>query len=382
MNRHIVSRSLIALSLAAAPVALTAQQTSKPATPTPAAATPIEFSGLLFPQFIYGGPKGNGTRSQNQFQLERAYLTAKAKVADRTSIRFTADVFRPGGNAGWTMRAKYAFVQYDYWMNNEGFMGTTAQARLGMQQTVIIEQDESLWPRYIAKTAVERAGFFSASDLGLSTTIGFGNGMGEVFAMVSNGPGYAQPEVDRFKDWQFRLTLNPIGNAMTPAGGLLISPWYYKGTVQSGLRPAEGRKHDRFGVLAGWKSPAFTIGAQLAKSTNENEAVNGGNVVTTDRTGSVTSAYTVLKPLALMNPNGNKSWGVVLRWDALDSDNGYAPNAGDFAPAKGHFVVAGVTYDVNNRFSWALDYQQGSPEGVNIPALDTRTYNLHASVAF
>ena len=382
MNRQIVSRSLVALALVAGPAALSAQQAAQPATTTPTASTPIEFSGLLFPQFIYGGPKGNGTRSLNQFQLERAYLTAKAKVADRTSIRFTADVFRPGANAGWTMRAKYAFVQYDYWTNNEGFMGTNAQARLGMQQTVIIEQEENLWPRYIAKTAVERAGFFSSSDLGLSTTIGFGKGMGEVFAMVSNGPGYAQPEVDRFKDWQFRVTLNPIGNAMSPAGGLVVSPWYYKGTVQSALRAAEGRKHDRYGVLAGWKAPAFTLGGQLAKSTNENEVINAGNVVTTDRTGSVLSAYTVLKPFALVNPNGNKTWGIVLRWDKLDSDNGYAPNAGDFAPPQGHFVVAGITHDVNNRLSWSLDYQQGSPEGVNAPALDTRTYNVHASVAF
>ncbi|NUO62476.1 MAG: hypothetical protein HOQ11_03120 [Gemmatimonadaceae bacterium] len=378
MTRQIVSRSLIALAIAA-PATLAAQQPAQTSTTT-TVSMPIEFSGLLFPQFIYGGPKGNGTRSANQFQLERAYLTAKAKIADRTSIRLTSDIFRPGAGAGYTMRAKYAFVQYDYWMNNQGFMGTNAQARLGMQQTVIIEQDESFWPRYIAKTAVERAGFFSASDLGLSTTIG--NKRGEVFAMVSNGPGYAQPEVDRFKDWQFRLTVNPIGNVMATGGGLLISPWYYKGTVQSGLRPAEGRKHDRYGVLAGWKSPVFTLGGQVAKSTNENEALNAGNVVTTDRSTSLVTVYTVLKPLAMMSATGSKAWGVVLRYDKLSGDNGYVPNAGDFAPLDGHFLVAGLTRDVNSRLSLALDYQQGSPEGVAAPNLDTRTYNLHASVAF
>ncbi|HEX2778682.1 MAG TPA: hypothetical protein VHM30_04225 [Gemmatimonadaceae bacterium] len=377
MTRQLITRSLLALALGTPAIA--AAQQAAPTTGT-TVSTPIEFSGVLYPQVIYGGPKGNGTRSGNRFELERAYLTARAKIADRTSIRLTADVFRPGAGAGYTMRAKYAYVQYDYWTNNAGIMGTNAQARLGMQQTVIIDQEEQLWPRWIAKTAVERLGFFSSSDLGASTTIG--NSAGELFAMVSNGPGYTQPEVDRFKDWQFRLTIHPIGNALTPAGGLIVSPWYYKGTVQSGLRPAEGRKHDRYGVLAGWKTPVLTVGGQLAKSTNQNEALNAGNVVTTDRTGSVLSAYTLLKPFALLNPNGNKRWGVVLRWDNVDSDAGYVVNPSDFPVAKGHFIVAGLTHDLNNRVSWSLDYQQGSPEGAPAAGSDTRTYNLHASVAF
>ena len=204
MTRHIVNRAFLAAVAAAIPAIAAAQQTpDKPATPapaaTPTASVPIEFSGLLFPQFIYGGAKGNGTRSGNQFQLERAYVTAKAKIGDRTSLRFTSDIYRPGGNNGYTMRAKYAYVQYDYWTNGEGFMGTNAQVRLGMQQTVLNETEEAFWPRYVAKIAAERAGFFASADLGASTTLSL-NGMGELFAEVANGPGYATPENDRFKD--------------------------------------------------------------------------------------------------------------------------------------------------------------------------------------
>jgi hypothetical protein len=384
MTRHIVNRTFLALVAGAIPAIAAAQQTpSQPATPapvaTPTASVPIEFSGLLFPQFIYGGAKGNGTRSANQFQLERAYLTAKAKIGDRTTLRLTSDIYRPGGNNGYTMRAKYAYVQYDYWTNGEGFMGTNGQVRLGMQQTVLNETEEAFWPRYVAKIAAERAGFFASADLGASTTLSF-NGVGELFAEVANGPGYATPENDRFKDYSARLTLTPFGG--TTAKGLVLAPWIYKGTVQSALQPAEGRKHDRAGVFAGYKTPAFMVGGDYEVSTNENERNAPGGVVTEDRSGKVLSAYTHLKPFAMLSPTGDKTWGILLRWDQVSGDNGYVPNNGDFPVLKGKFIVAGITHDVNSKLSWALDWQQQSPNGAAAPALDLRTYNLHVSAAF
>ena len=393
MIRHNVRRAFLTLLVATAPAALVAQQT--PATPptapapapapaaAPAPATvnfPVEFSGVLFPQFIYGGAKGNGTRSANQFQLDRAYLTAKAKVADRTSIRLTADVYRPGGNSSYTLRAKYAFVQYDYWLNNEGFLGANGQVRLGMQQTIIIDTEEQFWPRYVAKAALERGGYFSSSDLGASTTLSFGKGLGELFAMVANGPGYTTPENDRFKDYSARLTLTPFGSTL--AHGLVIAPWIYKGTVASPLRPSEGRKHNRAGIFSGYKAPAFMIGGTFARATNENERAVPNGIATDDRSGSLFSVYAHLKPLVMLNPAGNKTWGILLRADNITGDNGYVPSGGDFPVVKGRFLVAGLTHDVNTRLSWSLDYQQQSPNGVAAPALDLRTYNLHVSVAF
>jgi hypothetical protein len=383
MTRHIVNRTCLAIAALALPAIAGAQTTTQPATAAPATTTvnvPIEFSGLLFPQFIYGGPKGNGTRSANQFQLERAYLTAKAKIGDRTSLRLTSDIFRPGGNAGYTMRVKFAYVQYDYWTNGAGFMGTNAQVRLGMQQTVINETEESYWPRYVAKIATERAGFFSPADLGASTTLSFPGNMGEVFVEVANGPGYTSAENDRFKDYSARLTLTPLG--VTPQRALTIAPWYYKGRVSSAVNANQGRKRDRMGVFAGLKTPAFMVGGDLARSTNEIETLGPAPVVTDDRSGKVISAYTHIKPFAMRNPNGTKAWGILLRWDKVSGDNAYVPNNGDFPVVEGKFLVAGLTHDVNSKLSWSLDWQQQSPNGVAAPALDLRTYNLHVSAAF
>ncbi|HVD06610.1 MAG TPA: hypothetical protein VNB89_11345, partial [Gemmatimonadaceae bacterium] len=226
MNRKFVHLSLAALLLVAAPAMASAQAQVQ--------TTAIDFSGVLYPQFVYGGTKGN--RSQNRFDVERAYLNVRAKVADRTSIRLTSDIYRPAAGASYTLRAKYAYVQYDYWLAGAGYMNTTAQARLGMQQTVVIDQEEQYWPRYISQVAIERSGLFSSSDLGLSTTIGFSGGMAELFGMVSNGTGYAQGENDRFKDYSVRLSITPWG-APTAQHALVISPWYSKGARQSVIDP-------------------------------------------------------------------------------------------------------------------------------------------------
>lgn len=357
-----------------APAPLLAQQPSTPpATPLPQ----VEISGVLYPQFIYGGAPG--ARSENRFELERAYLTARARVAERTSIRVTADVFRPTAGASYTLRAKYAYAEYAYWTDGKGFMGTNAQARLGMQPTVIIEVEEQFWPRWIGQVALERAGYFSSSDIGASTTLTFAGGV-ELFGMVSNGSGYATPENDRFKDWSLRASFAPFG---TSGGvGLVLSPWVYKGARESAIVADEGRKKDRAGLFAGFRTAAFLLGGQFATATNESESGTPANVQTDDQKNTVLSIYSQLKPFAMMSPGGSKAWGLIARWDQVRSDDQYVPSGGAFPVRDGRFLVLGLTHDLNSRVSWAVDYQQQSPDGQSAPALDLRTYNLHSSIRF
>lgn len=366
--------SFLMAALLVAPLFLDAQQPS-PQSPAPSAA--VEFSGVLFPQFIYGGARG--ARSDNRFELERAYLTARARVADRTSFRLTSDVFRPAPAASYTMRAKYVYAEYAYWVNREGVMGANAQARLGMQPTVIIEVEEQFWPRWIGPVAVERAGYFSSSDLGASTTFTLPGGA-ELFGMVSNGTGYTTPENDRFKDWSLRATITPFGSAN--GMGLVVSPWLYKGTREGNVDTAQGRKKDRAGIFAGFRTPVITLGGQFATANNAIQTGPATNPGNDDQKNTLISVYTQLKPLAMMSARGDQAWGVLARWDRIRSDEQYVPTGGAFPVRDGRFLVLGLTHDLNSRVSWALDYQQQSPEGASAPTLDLRTYNLHTAVRF
>lgn len=380
-------RPLVALAGVLFATTLDAQQTTPPdsaraAAPSPSAAPPVELSGVLYPQFMYGGAKG-APRSANRFELERAYFTARAKISDRASIRATIDVFRPTATASYTMRAKYAYAQYDYWGKNEGMFGATGQVRLGMQQTVIIEHEEQFWPRWIARTGIERTGAFSSADLGASTTLGFAGGMTELFVMVANGNGYTTPESDRFKDYSARISIAPFGQPGSAAGGLVISPWYYKGARPGAIRPAEARRLDRMGVFAGLRLPAITAGAHLARLTaTRDTALGGGAVGEVEGSSRFLGTHVQVRPFRLLDPAGDASWGLLFRWDAIDGGRSYVSPGGDFTARDGRFIVAGIVHEVSRKLLWAIDYQQQSPRGDPLPAQDIRTYNLHVVANF
>ena len=82
-----------------------------------------------------------------------------------------------------------------------------------MLHTVVVDHEENFWPRYLAQTALEKNGFFSSADLGVSTGITLPNKLGEIYADVVNGTGYDNPENNKYKDFQARITLTPLGKS-------------------------------------------------------------------------------------------------------------------------------------------------------------------------
>ena len=115
-------------------------------------------------------------------------------AGDRTSIRITTDVYQTTETTAnaYTIRAKYAYLQYDQpkFSNGASFF-----ARIGILQNVVIEHVETFWPRYLSQTPVERAGYFSSADMGIASQLTLPNKMGEVYATIVNGlgPGGAMP---------------------------------------------------------------------------------------------------------------------------------------------------------------------------------------------
>src|SRR5438105_5384174 len=170
---------------------------------------PLDFSGVLYSNFQYRTDQR--AKNFNKFDLERVYLTFRMPAGDRASIRVTTDVFQQQNTpqdayyAGWTIRLKYAYMQYNYITGKP--TDFTAVARMGALHTVIADHEEQFWPRWISLTDDERAGLFSSADVGAATLMTLPNKWGEIYGAVTNGPGYAQRELDRFKDPQVRLTL-------------------------------------------------------------------------------------------------------------------------------------------------------------------------------
>jgi len=166
-----------------APKDTTASSAKPPTVP------PIDFSGILFGNYQYRGDDGPA-KSSNKFDLERAYLTFRMPAGDHAIIRVTTDVFQQtssGSDAfyrGWVVRAKYAYLQYNYLRRADW----KANARIGLLHTVFIDHDEMFWPRWIANSPTERAGYFSSADAGIATTVSFPRKLGEAYVTVTNGP--------------------------------------------------------------------------------------------------------------------------------------------------------------------------------------------------
>jgi hypothetical protein len=380
--------------LIALPAALSAQpaatppaaDTTQPANPPPAAPAPaagpaFSFSGVLYANYQYRGDAGPA-RASNKFDIERAYLTFRVPAGDRASVRLTADVFQQqttGSDAfyrGWVMRAKYAFLQYDFLKS----ANWTGLVRGGLVQTVVIEHVEGFWPRWLSITPVERAGFFSSADGGIGGQLTLPNKLGEVYTTITNGPGYTSREIDRFKDYAARISLTPFGASEGFLKTLAVTGWTYRGATASRFvaggagqvgTVGSSLARNRSGIFAGVKHPGIILGADYATRTDGSES--GDNTVLlprleTDSTGLLISGFTVLRPFQLVNQRSTVPLGLVARFDR------FKPNRD--ARAYSNTIIAGMTWDLNKRTSVSLDYQEQTAHyGPVVP--NTKTYFLH-----
>jgi hypothetical protein len=378
-----------------APLALAAQQpvdTTRPAPPpvpaaTPTVSIPVDFSGVLYANFQYQGAKG-ASKSQNKFDLERAYLTFRMPAGDRASIRITADVFQQqatGADAfykGWVVRAKYAYLQYDYLKSG----GWTGIARGGLIHNVVIDHIEQFWPRWISQTAVERAGFFSSSDAGVGTLVTLPNKFGEFYANVVNGPGYTSRETDRFKDYAARLTITPLsGSSNKVIKTLALSGWTYRGAIASAFAAGgvgqvgaigSSLPRTRSGIFVGVRDPRLSAGFDWA--TRKDGSETGLNTVAAprvevDSTRRLISGFATIKPFQLLNDQSTFPLGLIGRWDR------YKPSTD--APGYVNTVIAGLTWDLNKKSALSLDYQEQTPFNGAFAAA-TKTYFLHMVANF
>jgi hypothetical protein len=380
---------LIALAIPAAAVSQTPDTTKKPAEkPAEPPKPSLDFSGVLFANYQYRVDRP--TRSANRFDLERAYLTLRASAGERASVRVTTDVFQQQTSPndsyyrGWTIRIKYAYLQYDFLRARPS--GVAALARLGSLHTVVIDHQEQFWPRWISQVPTERFGFFSSADIGGAVQLTLPQRLGEVYATVTNGPGYTSRETDRFKDYAARLSLTPLARGASPLlRTFTLTAWGYKGAIASrfvsggaGQVGAVGSslRRDRWGAFAGLRDRRLTLGAEYDERKDEGEIGNNTALsprAVVDTAGRIASAFAIVRPFELADSTSRIPLGLVFRWD------GVKPNTD--AGREIRFVIAGLLWDLSRRASLSLDYQEQLPRSGD-PSAPLKTYFLHLVANF
>jgi hypothetical protein len=385
-----ISRSLPAQNATPSSADSTSPPPRVTASSQSASSLPFSLSGVLYLNYQYGGLAG--ARSENRFDMERAYLNFRASSGTRDSIRVTLDVFqqrdatRDQYYRGWTMRVKYAYLNHDFVGGPTAGTGVTTGVsssdalrvwgRIGLLQTVVIEKEEQFWNRGLSQVALEQAGYFNSADAGVALGVSLPNRAGEIYATIVNGAGYQSRETDRFKDFQARLTLTPWARGSSVLRGLQLSPWVSiggqasafasrRGTVQP---VAEMRRKDRYGFLTTYRDSRFAAGLQIARKVDVSETADTTSDVTpTTRevTGALTSAFAFWRPLG---PAPSSPWSVLARVDDIRPD--------DAAPGEQRRYIVGTSWDISPRTSVTFDVQSLSPRN-GLSGTATRTYFLH-----
>jgi hypothetical protein len=174
----------------------------------------------------------------NAFNIGRAYINVTGNISHVISFRVTPDIARESGtgsslSGSYTFRLKYAFAQFnlDQWMTR----GTWA--RLGMQQTPWVDDEESIYRyRFQGTVFAEREGYLSSSDVGASFHYNLPGNYGDVHAGVYNGETYSKPEVNQEKGFMVRGAFRPFPMSPLLRGLRLEGFWDQDAYVKDGER--------------------------------------------------------------------------------------------------------------------------------------------------
>jgi hypothetical protein len=311
---------ILCCSVVAAPAA--AQPAPAPTDPPAAAAAPpppdfpiIRVGVLSYLQYDAELQNRSGF---NTFDVTRTYLNINAQVSKNVRFRFTPDIRRTtdGSLAGsLVVRVKYAFAQIDN-------VGPRGWIRLGAHQTPWLDFEESI-NRYRVQGTMfaEREGLIpGSSDFGASYFAALPAGYGEFHVGVYNGEGYAQPEANKYKSVQGRLTIRPL-----PTGGAIASGFRVSAFFNDGWYDADHPR--RLGIVMGsFEHPHLVATIEGLKATENPLTQTRPRDI--DRTGWSIFVEPRQGPAGLAG---------IVRYDAYNPDR-------DTPGLEQHRVIAGGAY--------------------------------------
>ena len=222
--------------------------------PKPADNFKIGVGTTIFADYTYvDAPKitdaDKNSVNASSFEVRRAYINVTGNVSDVVAFRVTPDVAArqtttatglPTGasvsgslDGSLVIRLKYAFAQF----NLDKVTTHGSWIRFGQQQTPYVDFMEGIYRyRFQGTIFVEREGFLSSSDVGLSGRWVLPNDYGDVHVGYYNGDTYSKAEANDQKAFQIRGTLRPFPKMADLKGLRLSAFWDEDHPVQNANR--------------------------------------------------------------------------------------------------------------------------------------------------
>ena len=341
---------------------------------------PPALRGFKFGTTIYGewnSMTRDNAASENQFRLNRAYLTLTKDVNDWLGMNVTADLFNsadPADNRnGLELRLKYAYL-------NVNLFGTTTQ--FGMIPTPSDAYDSAIWPyRVQGSNLWDGLGIQSTSDLGISNQGAIGGYMdadylkfaakpfagkwGGYFVGVYNGPGFNNSEANGNKVVSGLVYVRPL--PMVPVlRGLQLAYVGSYGKSNTNFAPGAGLVTDYPDfeaniVQASLQHEYFTIMGQYywGKATTLSSEQN-------DRKGYLVDAFVRVPMVEKL-----RIFGKYYRYD---------PNT-DQSNLGHKTYVAGLSYDVAPEFMPFVAFERRNYEST-LAGIDYDKYQIGFQLKF
>ena len=262
------------------------------------------------------------------FNVSRSYLNITGNVSHIVAFRITPDIVRQSGlltlgagsrvsNDSLVFRIKYAFAQ----INLDDWMTKGSWARLGIQQTPLLDYEENIYRyRFQGTTFTEREGFYNSADAGASFHYNLPSNYGDIHVGVYNGEGYAKTDPNDQKAVEIRGTVRPFARNRPILRGLRVTGFYF------GDNYIKDSERTRAVGQVTFESMYLNAGVDAIKA-HDQTSIRAADVEASGWSWWATPK----KPFA----NGS-SWEALLRYDHL------RPNA--LVPADRTRMIAGVAY--------------------------------------
>jgi len=240
----------------------------------------------------------------SSFDVTRAYINVTGNISHRVSFRITPDVSRLKSagaslDGSLTFRLKYGYGQF----NLDEAWTKGSWVRFGQHHTPYVDWEESVYRyRFQGQIFMERDGFLSSADFGLSTHYNFPGNFGDVHVGYYNGDTYSKSEPNDQKAIQIRASFRPVPNAAVIKGVRLTAFYDADNYVKTDARR-------RF----------------IYTATFEHKYLNAGfeHLDATDQTTGVLPLVKAKGYSIWATPKSPKGWEALLRYDHLqpNTDN-------------------------------------------------------------
>ena len=312
MNSTNQLRALLAALFLTAAVSAFAQVTPAAGSTPPDDTPAFKVGAVIFGDYIYTqSPRTTDSDGNlvhpSSFNITRAYINVTGNLNHRIAFRITPDIARETGSGptlsgSQVFRLKFAFGQF----NLDDWTTKGSWVRLGIQQTPYVDYTETIYRyRFQGPIFVDRAGFVSSSDAGLSGHYNFAGNYGDVHAGFYNGETYTRADPNNEKAFQVRASVRPL-----PLGGI------WKGLRVTGFfdddHVVERAKRQRaFGQVT-FEHPIANAGLELVRA-KDRASVTKPEVDASGWSAWVTPRF------------GTSGWELLLRHDDLKPNKDLSP---------------------------------------------------------